>query len=163
MRTVLPKWYDILADGAEVELTYKGKRWEGTEKDKWVNCHFLLMTFRYAEGGYARRKTGRRTPRFNVAWGNANNLVGYGGRRGHKECTIGTAAWDEFAARVLAIKAVGHTKPHRFTGSVIDIVVGFHLAHLAMAANVDSQLARLGEPDDSDDDGEEPAESASRV
>ena len=28
-----------------------------------------------------------------------------------------------------------------------------------MAAKVDSQVARLREPDDSDDDGEEPAES----
>ena len=37
--------------------------------------------------------------------------------------------------------------------------MGFNLAYLAMAAKVDSQVARLREPDDSDDDSEEPAES----
>jgi hypothetical protein len=35
---------------------------------------------------------------------------------------------------------------------VIEVVVGFHLAYLAMAANVDSQVARLREPDGSDGD-----------
>jgi hypothetical protein len=37
-----------------VELTYKGKRWEGTENGHWVDCHFLMMTFMPdGEGGWA--------------------------------------------------------------------------------------------------------------
>jgi hypothetical protein len=95
------------------------------------------MTFRYAKGGYGRKKTGRGNPRFNVAWGDANKLLGSNGRRGYEACKIGTAAWDEFAERVRAIKEVGHTRPTKFTGSLIDIVVSFHLAHVAMAAKVD--------------------------
>jgi hypothetical protein len=117
------------------------------------------MTFRYAKDGYGRKKTGRRNPRSNVAWGDYNKLLGTSGRRGHEACKIGHAAWDEFAERVRAIKEVGHTRPLKFTGSVIDIVVGFHLGHVAMAAKVDSQLARLSDLDDSDGSGEEPAES----
>ena len=146
-----------------VELTYKGKRWEGTESGHWVDCDYLLMTFRYAKGGYSRKKKGRRIPRFNVAWGDANKLHGANGRRGYKECEIGYPAWDEFAERVCAIKEAGHTKPLKFTGSVIDIVVSFHLAHVAMVAKVDSQIARLSALDDSDDDGEEPAESEGSI
>jgi hypothetical protein len=142
-----------------VELTYKGKRWEGTESGHWVDCDHLLMTFRYAKGGYGRKKAGRRNPRSNVAWGDANKLLGSKGRRGYESCKIGTAAWDELAERVRAIKEAGHTRPRKFTGSVIDIVVSFHLAHVAIVAKVDSQIARLSALDDSDDDGEEPAES----
>jgi hypothetical protein len=134
-----------------VELTYKGKRWEGTESGHWVDSDHLLMTFRYAKGGYSRKKAGRRNPRSNVAWGDANKLHGANGRRGYESCKIGTATWDEFAERVRAIKEAGHTKPLKFTGSVIDIVVSFHLAHVAMVAKVDSQIARLSALDDSDD------------
>jgi hypothetical protein len=146
-----------------VELTYKGKRWEGTASGHWVDCDYLLMTFRYAKGGYPRKKKERRNPRFNVAWGDGNKLLGWSGRRGYKECEIGYLAWDEFAERVCAIKEAGHTKPPKFTASVIDILVSFHLAHNAMVAKVDSQIARLSALDGSDDDGEEPAESEGSI
>jgi hypothetical protein len=66
-----------------VELTYKGKRWEGTENGQWVDCHFLLMAFSYAKGGagarYARANADGVTPRFSVAWGGASNLIGCNG------------------------------------------------------------------------------------
>ena len=146
-----------------VEVTYRGRRWEGTESGHWVDCPYLLMTFRYAKDGHGRKKTGRRNPRSNVAWGDYNKLLGTSGRRGHEACKIGHAAWDEFAERVCAIKEAGHTKPPKFTASVIDILVSFHLAHNAMVAKVDSQIARLSALDGSDDDGEEPAESEGSI
>jgi hypothetical protein len=94
-----------------VELTYKGKQWEGTENGHWVDCHFLMMTFSYAKGGagarYARANAEGVIPRFNVDWGGARNLCGWNGRLGYKQCKIGYPAWDEFADRVLAIKTTG--------------------------------------------------------
>jgi len=112
-----------------VELTYKGKRWSGHENGHWVDCHFLLMTFRYVKGGLPRAKAEGVIPRFNVAWGSSGNLRGNPCRNGYKECKIGYPAWDKFADRVLAIKTTGHTRPSQFTGSVIEIVVSFHLAY----------------------------------
>jgi hypothetical protein len=143
-----------------VELTYKGKRWSGHENGHWVDCHFLLMTFRYVKGGLPERRSDSRViPRFIVAWGGYRNLCADRQRNGYKECQIGHPAWDELADRVLAIMKTGHTKTRKFTGRVIEIVVKFHLDSLAMVAKVNSQIAGLRGLDDSDDEGEEPAES----
>jgi hypothetical protein len=126
-----------------------------------------MMTFWYAKGGagarYARANAEGVIPRFTVAWGGARNLGSIPGRNGYKECKIGYPAWDELADRVLAIKTTGHTPVpanSRALSSVIEIVVNFHLAYyLAIAVKLNSQVARLRDLDDSDDDGEEPAES----
>jgi hypothetical protein len=89
-----------------VELTYKGKRWEGTEKGHWVDCPFLMMTVRYVKGEagarFARANADGVISKFNIAWGSALNLGRKSGRRiGYTQCKIGFAAWDEFADRVL--------------------------------------------------------------
>jgi hypothetical protein len=143
-----------------VELAYKGRRWEGNENGHWVDHHFLLMISRYVKDGL-RHGLGLREayPRSTVAWGAAKNLGVGRGCSGYKEYKIGHPAWDELADRVLAIKRTGHTKPSKFTGRVIEVVFKFHLDFLAMATKVNSQVERLRDLDDSDVDGEEPAES----
>jgi hypothetical protein len=51
-----------------------------------------------------------------------------------------------------------HTKPPKFTGRVIDVLVEFHLDLLDVVAEVKSQAERLMDLDSSDVDDEEPAE-----
>jgi hypothetical protein len=126
-------------------LTYKGKQWEENENGQWVDYHYLLMTSRYVKGGLTpgQGDTGGVWARFTVAWGAARRLKLTRDRGGYGQCKIGHAAWDEFDDRVLTIKMRRHTNPTKFTSSVIDIIVKFHLDLLAMVVRVKSQVERL--------------------